>query len=81
MPDVRVDEIVAVLGQVRQYRVAAVFVSLDDLESVGEGVAVLVRFQLLGQVVVIEALVPVIPELYGSFVYLYVTFDVRPAVL
>ena len=73
------DEIVTVLGKVRQYRVAAVFVSLNDFESVKQGVAVLVRPQFLGQVIVVEARAPIIPELYGSFVYLYVAVDVRPS--
>ena len=81
LADVRMDEVVAVLGKVSQYRVAALFIALDDLEAVGEGMAVLVRLQFLGQVVVVETPVTVIPQLYGSLVYPYVTIDVRPAVL
>ena len=81
LTDVRMDEVVAVLGKMSQYRVAALFIALDDLEAVGEGMAVLVRLQLFGQVVVVETPVTVVPQFYGSLVYPYVTLDVRPAVL
>ena len=72
LADVRMDEVVAVLGKMSQYRVAALFIALDDLEAVGEGMAVLVRLQLLGQVVVVETPVTVVPQFYGSLVYPYV---------
>ena len=78
LADVRMDEVVAVLGKVSQYRVAALFIALDDLKSIGEGVAILVCLQLLWKVVVVESLVTIVPQLNGSFIYPYVTFDVRP---
>ena len=79
--NIRVNEVVAVLGKVSQYRVAEVLVSLDDFEAVDEGAPVLMRLQLVGQIVVVETLMPVVPQLYDPLVYPYITLDIRSAVL
>ena len=61
-----------------QHRVTAGLITLDNFEPVEERPPVFVGLEFFRQIIiVIQPLMPVIPELNGLFVYLYVSVLIR----
>ena len=71
----------SILGKMRQYGMAARLISLNNLEPVDKRMPVLMSFQFFRQIIIVEPLMPVIPQFDRSSVDFDVTVNVGAAVM